>query len=111
MHGVRFTLDRATVRQPRQQVAAGQPARLVLRNIGVMCGAVSENLVVIDFDGPGGYPAFAASFPHLTETLTVATGGGIGRHVYLLVDHLPPTTTAKQTSIGSIELRSTGSYV
>lgn len=83
----------------------------VLRNIGVVCGAVSENLVVIDFDGPGGYPAFAATFPHLTETLMVATGGGIGRHIYLLVDHLPPTTTAKQTSIGSIELRSTGSYV
>src|SRR5687767_10853602 len=53
----------------------------LLTNIGVVCGAVSNNTVVIDFDGPGGYPAFAATFPHLAETFTVATGGGIGKHI------------------------------
>src|SRR5574341_1795326 len=83
----------------------------LLSNIGVVCGAVSNNTVVIDFDGPGGYPAFTATFPHLAETFTVATGGGIGKHVYLRVDRLPPTTKAMQTPIGNLELRSDGAYV
>src|SRR5690349_20024290 len=79
--------------------------RGLLTNIGVVCGAVSDNTVVIDFDGPGGYPAFAATFPHLADTFTVATGGGIGKHVYLRDEQLSPTTKALNTPIGNIELR------
>jgi hypothetical protein len=85
--------------------------RGLLRNIGVVCGAVSDNTLVIDFDGPGGYPAFAATFPHLVETFTVATGGGIGKHVYLQVEQIPSTAKAMNTPIGNIELRSDGAYV
>jgi hypothetical protein len=80
-------------------------------NPGVLCGAVSGNLAVLDFDGPGGYPAFAATFPHLTETFTVLTGGGVGRHVYFAADKLPPTTKAMKTPLGNIELRVEGLYV
>jgi hypothetical protein len=46
-------------------------------NVGIICGKVSDNLVVLDFDGAGGYPAFVAMFPQLAETFTVATGGGV----------------------------------
>lgn len=83
----------------------------LLANVGVVCGAISDNLVVLDFDGAGGCPAFAATFPHLTDTFTVATGSGIGKHVYLRADNLPPTTRALKTPIGHIELRSSGAYV
>src|SRR5690349_21430825 len=55
-------------------------------NVGIICGAVSNNLVVLDFDGPGGYPAFIATFPHLANTFVVATGGGTGRHLYLYAE-------------------------
>ena len=76
-----------------------------------MCGAVSDGLTVLDFDGVAGYPAFAAKFPALVQTFTVATGGGVGRHVYLLADEVPPTTRALDTPLGHIELRSSGTYV
>jgi hypothetical protein len=69
----------------------------ILQNIGIVCGAVSGNLVVLDLDGAAGYPAFAASFPHLAETYTVATGGGVGRHVYFRVEQMPPSVKAMGT--------------
>jgi hypothetical protein len=83
----------------------------LLQNLGIVCGAVSNNLTVLDFDGPGAYGAFAALFPPLTQSFTVATGSGKGKHVYLYVDALPPTTRALDTPIGHIELRAEGTYV
>jgi hypothetical protein len=83
----------------------------LLRNLGIVCGKVSGNLVVLDFDGPGAYGAFAALFPSLASSFTVATGSGKGKHVYLYVDDLPPTTRALDTPIGHIELRAEGTYV
>jgi hypothetical protein len=41
----------------------------------------------------------------------VATGSGQGKHVYLYVDDLPPTTKALDTPIGNLELRAEGCYV
>jgi len=83
----------------------------LLDNVGVVCGAVSGNLVVIDFDGLGAYGAFAALFPSLAESYTVRTGGGEGRHLYLYVDKLPATTKAMDTPLGNVELRAGGSQV
>ena len=80
-------------------------------NVGIVCGAVSGNLVVLDLDGAAGYPAFAATFPALAETYTVASGGGIGRHVYFYVDHLPPSVKAMGTPIGNLELCGEGRQV
>jgi len=101
-----FQKERATADQIDRWHEAG-----LLANLGVVCGAVSGGLAVLDFDGPAGYPAFAATFPDLTETFTVATGGGVGKHVYLLADELPPTTRALDTPLGHIELRADGTYV
>jgi predicted transcriptional regulator len=83
----------------------------LLENVGIVCGAVSNNLVVLDTDGPAGYPAFVAMFPHLAETFTVATGGGVGKHVYLFADVLPDTVRAMNTPIGHLELRANGCQV
>src|SRR5688572_9424637 len=63
----------------------------LLKNVGIVCGKVSGNLVVLDLDGAAGYPAFAATFPILAKTYTVASGGGVGKHVYFYVGSLPPS--------------------
>ena len=83
----------------------------LLDNIGIVCGEVSGNLVVLDLDGVSGYPAFAAQFPHLAETYTVATGGGVGKHVYWRVDTLPELVKAMNTPIGHLELCAEGRQV
>ncbi len=54
---------------------------------------------------------FAAMFPHLAETFTVATGGGVGQHVYLFADELPDTVRAMKTPIGHLELRASGCQI
>ena len=82
-----------------------------LQNVGIVCGEVSQNLVVLDLDGAAGYPAFAAQFPGLAETYTVATGGGTGKHVYWRVDELPETVKAMGTPIGHLELCANGRQV
>jgi hypothetical protein len=73
-------------------------------NVGIVCGAVSGNLVVLDLDGAAGYAAFAATFPALAQTYTVASGGGVGRHVYVYADVLPPSVKAMNTPIGHLEV-------
>ena len=72
--------DEATIRAWTQAGLFG--------NVGIVCGAVSGNLVVFDLDATAGYAAFAATFPHLAETYTVASGGGVGRHVYFYAEQL-----------------------
>src|SRR5688572_10595902 len=83
----------------------------LLQNVGLVCGAVSGNLVVLDLDGAAGYPAFAATFPKLAETYTVASGGGVGKHVYWRVDKLPEAVKAMNTPIGNLEICAEGRQV
>jgi hypothetical protein len=80
-------------------------------NVGIVCGAVSGNLVVLDLDGAAGYAAFAATFPALAQTYTVASGGGVGRHVYFYADRLPPSVKAMNTPIGHLEVCADGRQV
>ncbi|MGF1506031.1 MAG: bifunctional DNA primase/polymerase [Anaerolineae bacterium] len=74
-------------------------------NVGLVCGAVSGNLVALDFDTPRAYGVFQARFPTLASSRTVLTGGG-GWHIYLRVASLPPSMRG-----AGIELRSTGQQV
>lgn len=75
-------------------------------NVGLVCGV--GGLVVLDLDGEAAYTALRAAFPDLTDTYTVMTGSGVGRHVYLFVDPLPRTTRALQTQLGNVELLAAG---
>ena len=83
----------------------------LLENIGIVCGKVSSNLVVLDLDGVAGYPAFVATFPQLAQTYTVATGGGVGKHVYFYVEQMPTSVKAMSTPIGHLELCGGGRQV
>lgn len=78
-----------------------------LSGVGVVCGAVSGNLVVIDLDGLDAVRTFWSAFPELCgTTFTVTSGSGTGKHIYLYCDDLPPTTRTK-----GFELRGNGCYV
>lgn len=81
-------------------------------NVGIVCGAVSSNLVVIDLDGMAAVRAWEIRWPEYYDTFTVRTGSGIGKHVYLRPDVLPATTRAcGLPNVGNIELRANGCYV
>lgn len=78
----------------------------LLRGVGIVCGKVSENLVVIDLDGIDCVQTFREAFPQLFDTYEVLSGSGNGRHLYFYLDELPPTTRTK-----GYELRANGCYV
>lgn len=82
----------------------------LLQNIGVVCGAVSGNLAVVDLDGVEATTAFWERFPDL-ETYHVQTGSGTGQHVYFHLERMTPTTRVVGLKIGNIELRCDGAYV
>jgi hypothetical protein len=73
--------------------------------VGVVCGSVSDGLVVRDFDEANAYDRWASEFPQLADTLpTVETVRGC--HVYSKVRGLTPSR-----KLGDGELRSEGYYV
>jgi Bifunctional DNA primase/polymerase, N-terminal len=82
-----------------------------LQNVGIVCGAISGNLVVMDCDSIAAIALFELNFPHLLNTFTVLTGSGQGKHYYYRVDGLPPTTRALNIAGGNLELRVNGCYV
>jgi len=78
----------------------------LLKNIGLIGGAVSDNLVFVDLDGLEAVARFELTFPHLLDTFTVVSGSGLGKHLYFYCDNLPNTTRTK-----GFELRSSRTYV
>lgn len=82
-----------------------------LQNVGIVCGQVSRNLVVMDLDGQAAIDAYEERFPHLLNTFTVLTGSGKGKHLYYRVSSLPPTTRLVYPNHQAIELRANGCYV
>jgi hypothetical protein len=86
--------------------------RGLLKNIGVVCGSVSRNLVVIDLDGLNAVSTYVDTFPQLAETFSVKTGSGAGMHFYYRLDELPQNMRAMNISGGgNIEIRASGCYV
>jgi len=82
-----------------------------LQNVGIVCGEISGNLVVMDCDSLEASALFETVFPMLVNTFTVATGSGRGYHYYFYADTLPPTTRAMNINGGNLELRANGCYV
>ncbi len=84
---------------------------LYSRNIGIICGRVSQNLCVIDLDGLEAISTFERQWPDLLDTFAIATGSGRGKHLYYIVQELPKTTRLMAHAAGNIELRADGTYV
>lgn len=97
-----YQTSRPTLRQLHEWNKAG----LFASGVGVICGRVSGNLVVLDLDSADMVGEFSARFPELTHTFGVLSGSRRGIHFYYYVARLPMTTIAPL-----IELRSTGAYV
>lgn len=79
----------------------------LLSGIGVICGRISGNLAVIDFDNAQILEEFRETFPRLTHTYSVLSGSRRGAHLYYYVNQLPPSTLLS----GIVELRCNGHYV
>ena len=82
-------------------------------NIAIVCGKVSKNLVVIDFDGAEIYEAFLKEIegdPEIKDivesTWLVETGKGF--HVYIQVDTNRPVKTGK---LRNVDIKGEGGYV
>lgn len=78
----------------------------LLNNVGIVCGAVSGNLVVLDFDSHEAVCEFEDKFSALTDTLCISSGSRRGAHYYFYCKDLPPSTLVK-----NYELRANGMYV
>lgn len=78
----------------------------LLRGVGILGGAVSGNLCLLDLDGVEAVAKFEFHFPELLNTFTVISGSGKGKHFYFYADNLPATTRT-----AGFELRVDGCYV
>lgn len=86
-------------------------ARTPQPNIGVVCGAVS-NLVVLDIDGEEGFQSLIAKGLEIPKTLTVKTGRGM--HYYFLHPGVPTRNFAKGRSsfpLPGVDFRGDGGCV
>jgi len=113
LRGKRPTIRWRAYQQAR--VSAGQLSHWYrtgqMENIGLVCGTVSNQLVVFDIDSTQGYKAVQSAFPRYTSTYTVRSGSGIGYHLYWYIQQLPKTTRVKTERLGNLELLSTGCQV
>jgi hypothetical protein len=78
----------------------------ILQNVAVICGQVSQGLVIVDLDGKEAVQEYEKKFHNLITTFNVISGSGQGKHYYYRVKEVTPTTRTK-----GFELRSDGCYV
>ena len=98
---------RATRAELDSWISAGK-----FNSIGVICGAVSGNLVVMDLDSPPAIATYEQRFPNLLDTYSVVSGSGKGMHLYYQTEKLPKTArVALSGEHHGIELRADGCYV
>lgn len=81
------------------------------QSIGLVLGAVSHNVVVVDLDGWAAVRLFQARFPHLLNTYTVLSGSLGGLHLYYRPETLPVNANVRIEGAGGIEIRGNGLYV
>lgn len=102
-----FAWARCQVNRPTFAHAHSWHSKGWLQNVGIVCGAISGNLVVIDLDGMPAVNEFEQAFPQLCkDTFAVQSGSGKGKHIYLYTNQFTHTTRTK-----GFELRSDGAYV
>lgn len=110
LNGRAFSWARLQIERPYPSHIHHWHKNGLLQNVGIVTGAVSNNLVVIDLDGEAAVRVFYARWLPLTATYTVATGSGRGVHLYFQCQKLPPTTRVMGRH-GNIEVRASGCYI
>ena len=84
------------------------------QSIGLVLGAISHNVVVVDLDGWASVRLFQINFPHLLNTFSVMSGSLSGLHLYYRLEALPQNMSLHmplfEEKIG-IEIRGNGQYV
>lgn len=80
-------------------------------NIAIVCGAVSQNLAVLDFDEGDGFQRWAQEYPELVTAAPIVRTGGAGdrRHVYLRTRN--PVATKANPFNGCDYVKGDGGYV
>lgn len=76
-------------------------------NLAVVCGQISGNLVVVDFDDPKAYKKLFGGIDR--ETLVVKTGRGL--HVYFRTDYPINSFAINIPGLGRIDAKGEGGYV
>jgi len=89
--------------KPSWNKVANAFSTTLYRNIGILTGAISGNLTVLDFDKPNEYAVWHRQYP--LDTRTVRTSRGI--HVYLRLVKLPSGTLSMEGG----EIKSSGYVV
>ena len=100
-----------TTRRARVETVEAWERAGLLASVGIICGAVSGGLVVVDCDGEDAVQTFRRAFPRLADTFSVQSGSGQGEHFYLLANDVPATARVVGAAFGNIEMRSNGAYV
>lgn len=92
-------------RMPRQEEVSEWFSGKECLNVGVVCGAVSGNLVVIDFDTEDAIKRYRDWIEEMSsKTLTVSTGRGL--HVFLRTRE-----AVRSTTFEGGDVKAEGSYV
>lgn len=102
-----YTVKRPTFREIDQwfeEQEAGQ-------SMGLVLGAVSHNVIVIDLDGWACVRLFQARWPTLLNTYSVLSGSLSGLHLYYRPESLPENMNVRIEDAGGIEIRGNGQYV
>jgi hypothetical protein len=76
-------------------------------NIAIVCGRISGNLIVVDFDDPKAYKKLFSGIDR--ETLVVQTSRGL--HVYFKTDYPINTFKVDIPRFGRIDVKGEGGYV
>ena len=100
-----------TTRRARVETIEAWERAGMLASVGIICGAVSGGLVVVDCDGDEAVQTFRRAFPRLADTYSVKSGSGQGEQFDWLADDVPQTARVVGAAFGNIEMRSNGSYV
>ncbi len=77
------------------------------QNIAVVCGKISQNLIVVDIDNPDSSLIDRIYPKALENTLVVKSGSG-GHHIYLRVYELPKTLRLNNDDKVHIDIQSNG---
>ena len=81
------------------------------QSIGLVLGAVSHNVVVVDLDGMAAARMFKAMYPAYLNTRIVMSGSRQGFHLYYRVEDMPDNMNVRVPDVGGFEIRGNGQYV